>query len=1209
MRAILNVLTSRWFISLLGVLLLCALILFFGHWIAIAGFEPFDRMWKKLVVVAVILAIWATVILIGWLRRRRTNADMVRDLSEAPPDGDAAVSAEQVAEVRERMQEAMALLRQARLGGEGRGGGRQYLYQLPWYIMIGPPGSGKTTALQHSGLRFPLADRLRGDSLEVRGVGGTRNCDWFFTNEAVLIDTAGRYTTQDSHQQVDSAGWLGFLGMLKRYRKRQPINGVLVAISIADLITLPEAERLSHARAIKLRLRELHKELGIRFPVYVLFTKCDLMAGFIEFFDDLGKQERQQVWGCTFALDDGKSGEGVVQQFGPEFDLLLQRINERLIERLHQEQDPQRRGLIFGFPQQLSSLKEMLNDFLREIFTPSRFEERPLLRGVYLTSGTQYGTPIDRLMGAMAATFGLGRQQLTAAGGSGRSYFLTRLLRNVVFAEASLVSANPKVEKRRRWMHRIAYAAAAVLVVGMGGAWYASYANNLELIGEAEDRIESYEAGLAGLSLNPVDDSDPMPVLPALDTLRDMPGGYGRAEEDVPLSYQLGLYQGDTLGAQGTQAYREALNALFLPRLLLRLEEAMAAEGNQERTDFLYETLRVYLMLGGRAPVDDQPVRDWFARDWQRAALAAGRPTEVVADLSGHLTALLDLQPLEPPPLNGPLIERVESILGEIPLAARAYQRIQDAPQARALRDWRVVDHGGPSVDQVLRLRSGDPLTAGVDGLYTYEGFHDFFLGKMVEVAREVMEERTIIEGGSQVDEMQLGLLEEDILGLYLDDYSARWDLLLSDLEIVEFTSLDHATTVSNILSGANSPLRRIMTGTGGICHHTRLARPREDQAAGGEAEDGGALGAVGDVLGSLAQYEMRRRLTMRQTGLRDTLESGLQGSLGGDQDLPPPGQFVNDRFEDLHEFAGCLPNSPDPSPLDDLIRQFADVRSALSRLESDPTGAGSTALQDLAQDASLMPDPVGALAGEVARQASDAAASGAGGRLAEIWRSDVQDLCLRATNNRYPLFRGSPTDMRMADFTQLFAPNGHIDEYFQTHLEPYVDTSRREWTWRPGAIDLGLPSHALVRFQFAAEIRDAFWPNGGGGTPEVSFDLTLVSLDATATRVTVDVDGDSRAYDHGPLRDHTFTWPGQRSRARIAFTPQIAGASSITREGTWAWFRLLDAARISGSASDRFTVDFNVGNRSARFQLQAGSVVNPFNLRALENFRCPVFR
>ncbi len=52
----------------------------------------------------------------------------------------------------------------------------------------------------------------------------------------------------------------------------------------------------------------------MRVPVYVLFTKADLVAGFVEFFDSLGKEEREQVWGVTLPLDDGKDEGGAVAE-------------------------------------------------------------------------------------------------------------------------------------------------------------------------------------------------------------------------------------------------------------------------------------------------------------------------------------------------------------------------------------------------------------------------------------------------------------------------------------------------------------------------------------------------------------------------------------------------------------------------------------------------------------------------------------------------------------------------------------------------------------------------------------------------------------------------------------------------------------------------------------------------------------------------------
>ena len=107
---------------------------------------------------------------------------------------------------------------------------------------------------------------------------------------------------------MDGAGWLGFLRLLKQHRRRQPLNGVVVAISLSDLAALDEDERHAHARAIRRRVRELHDQLGVRVPIYAVFTKTDLIAGFVEFFDNLGKEEREQVWGMTFPLDEASRG-------------------------------------------------------------------------------------------------------------------------------------------------------------------------------------------------------------------------------------------------------------------------------------------------------------------------------------------------------------------------------------------------------------------------------------------------------------------------------------------------------------------------------------------------------------------------------------------------------------------------------------------------------------------------------------------------------------------------------------------------------------------------------------------------------------------------------------------------------------------------------------------------------------------------------------
>ena len=370
----------RWIIIAIGFIALSLLIWFGGPMVSVNDYVPLGTVTARLLTIIIIVLVWAIFQLWKQVQAKKDNEGLIAGLESsvqqaAPAPVEAGAAQEDIGQLQQNFNDALSVLRKTKLKGIQ---GEQQLYELPWYIIIGPPGSGKTTAIINSGLRFPLGERFGKQAL--RGVGGTRDCDFWFTDEAVLVDTAGRYTTQDSHAAVDKAGWDGFLDLLKKHRRRRPINGVMVAISLAELMQQSEAERMHHATTIKQRIQELYHKLGIPFPVYVLFTKTDLIAGFMEFFDDLGREEREQVWGFTLPMDSPSNPEGVVHLFANEFDALIARLNARLSHRMHQERDLSRRTLMHAFPHQLASLKQMADFFLQDIFRPSRYESRLLSR-------------------------------------------------------------------------------------------------------------------------------------------------------------------------------------------------------------------------------------------------------------------------------------------------------------------------------------------------------------------------------------------------------------------------------------------------------------------------------------------------------------------------------------------------------------------------------------------------------------------------------------------------------------------------------------------------------------------------------------------------------------------------------------------------------------------------------------------------------------
>jgi type VI secretion system protein ImpL len=592
---------------------------------------PFERF-------ALIIAVGVAWLAWELARARRSlkeNEALLEGIAGGVEQDSAARAAHEVSVLRKRLEDAVGVLRKARF--RGAGGERRTVAELPWYMFIGAPGSGKTTALLNAGLRFPLGDP-RGERA-LQGVGGTRNCDWWFTDEAVLLDTAGRYTTQESDREADAAAWLGFLDLLKRYRPAQPLNGVIVTLSVADLVHWNEQEMARYAAHVRERVWELYTRLGVRVPVYLLVTKADLLAGFMEFFASLDAEGRAQVWGTTFARSEVSSN--FAGRFEEEFGRLERRLYGMLPGRLQEERDLQRRAAIYRFPQQFRVSGPLVAAFMGRAFD-SGWSDPPFVRGVYFASGTQEGSPIDRVLGTLARSFNLERKVQPPALGSGKSFFLRRLLHEVIFAEAGLAGRDPVQERGRRMARLAAYAAMAGITIALAAAWTASYFGNRSLVAAAEARAAAAARELETLrELRPGDEAR---LVAVLSTLRNLQG-----ERDTPLMLRLGLHQGEKLDAQAERAYRNALRESLVAHLALSFENSLRSAPSRELLDAyvaLYET------------ADLKRVEQAALRVWRL-------PESARSDLSSHLRVALAERPLAlPRARDEALIEQARRKLG-----------------------------------------------------------------------------------------------------------------------------------------------------------------------------------------------------------------------------------------------------------------------------------------------------------------------------------------------------------------------------------------------------------------------------------------------------------------------------------------------------------------------------------------------------------------
>ncbi|EMK6926199.1 type VI secretion system membrane subunit TssM [Vibrio alginolyticus] len=1162
-----RIFTQRWFLGLIGVAACSIFIWVVGPLIAIAGYEPLKSDFQRLVTILVLVLLWAIFNVTKQHKQKVKEDESIQTLLEVDSQSDKEAASE-IDLMRERIEQAVKVVTKTHKG-------KRSLYDLPWYVLIGPPGTGKTTVLKQSGLEFRLGDSLGSDS--IAGVGGTRHCDWWFANKAVLIDTAGRYTTQDSQEKVDSKAWHGFLGLLKKYRTQRPINGAIVTISLASVMSQTRTERSLHARAIKSRLQELKNQLGMQFPIYVLLTKMDLVAGFNEFFADLSKEERDDLFGFMFPreVDDER---GVISLFNKEFHGMLERLDARMLRILETEDDLDKRALIFEFPKQLRVLQANLDEFLAEIFAQNSFEEPALIRGVFMLSSVQEGLPVDKLMNESTNGLGLNRLALAKSQTGSHSYFVKNLFDKVIFKEQLLGTVNRHYQKQSGWMRRGVYIGCTTLLLGASALWFMSYKWNSQLIVDTNEQASHIDALIGAQSLD--FEADIVSAVETLDRLMTLPLGKQSNYGDADSVKRFGLYQGDKVSQAANNAYSDALTQYFAPLLLDSLVSEM--ESNQQHREYLYETLKTYLMLFNPDKYQQDEVLAWFNFYFERQY-----PGELNADLRRRLlqhTQYLLGNDGQGFTYNTAAVTSAREVLTQMSLPERAYQRMKIQFSKSHVPSFRLTDVLGPKGLEQFERASGKPLSQGISGFYTYNGFHSIFQIQINRTVKSLMEENWVYGDDLKAHEIDQDSAIQGVQSRYYQDYVNEWKTLIEDIQLKQAPSLELATEQARVLSGVERPIESLLRAIQKEVALSKVSLSENQKAAS-------------EVASKVAKVKF--------SNTADRLDMYLPEENGFNVALP--GKEVESHFSEILRLG--------EQDFDDIQQAMINLRSYLSDLSSSGNNQkiayksilDGTVTQDVAASFArakeLLPRPFNQWLGELSQESVKFAESGSKDHLNQLWVTQVVRPYQRTIAGRYPFEPNASREVRLKDFKRFFGYGGTLDAFFQEYLEPFVDTSKSRWRLEK---EIGVRPETLMVFQRAQRIRQSFFESDN--SLRVEFGMKPVYLDQHITRFVLELGGQDLVYKHGPARAKSLSWPAGQDQTRIVFTPPESKREiAHTYEGEWGIFKLLDQslkARPESRKDNIVMIDLK-GNK-VQLELIPSSAINPFWSNEMERFRCP---
>ncbi|MDR2573373.1 MAG: type VI secretion system membrane subunit TssM [Desulfovibrio sp.] len=1164
-RALFDILKTPWVLLLLLTLLLILFVWLVGPLVAVAGHVLLDGVTARLVATIILIFFWGLFVALSASRQRKkalAEPGKAEELEKEMMSRN--LLREEVDYIKERLRAAIKTVTTSNFYG-ARGRSR---YTLPWYLVLGTSNCGKTSFLLNSGLKFPLNEQA---DRHLYTLKSTERCEILYGNDAVFVDTPGTYAGSRPETPIHKI-WTALLRKLFSIRPARPLNGIIVCVSMRDIIDADQARREHLGRTIRTRLGETLKALRSYVPVYLVFTKCDAVQGFAQFFTHLSRSERGQVFGCPSLTETMEPGA-----VRTELKALMQTLNTQIIPKIHQERDVAARGEMFRFPQELATLGPRIEDFINEAFGPSRYHKPVMFRGFFFTCALSS----HDVMAAAAREGELSFQQGFAAtvGDYAKGFFIDRLLERHIIPEARLAAT----DKEQLWGIRLRrygmQFAAAALFLFAGIFLSASFMNNYS-------RLETLDAIYAAFSKEQKAVPaivDAKVTLPELATLARSVTVY-EPGEDSAIGYGLGLYQGKTFDRASKAAYLGTLNSRFMPPIRNAAAEKVERSLNDPQT--LKSALRAYLMLCQPRYLNVKFINEWLEQQWSARYMGQA---DVQAGLRRHMDYLIahGIVPVEP---DADLVDRARKALLKIPLAELVYQRMQEE----------AVESGRPPFTFRAAIGespfSGD--TTAIPALYTREGYEEFLIKRCPGIIRNLTGESWIFGANPlTLSVLDVGRVHKEVRVMYFRDYTKYWNQAVQALQIRTPSTIADARNLAARLTTGTPPavlvLREIIANTDFIIADE--APGEVSEAVKGEAarkaqeklgrKTGNKIARAVVAQGSKNVEELRKQAqeeAQREAAAVRQYFLPLESLLDSSGNPNPPLQAVNTNMVNTGDYFARLlaSDNRDQRILTALLEIAEEKDDTLRRMESS---------------AEHLPAPVrGWYATVVAGGLRDMLNITAR-NINRAYQGQVLSIYDKTLRSHYPFTLGAERDVGLNEFTEFFRAGGILDNFYDVNLRPFV--TRNGMLLSIMGRTLPLSGQAVAQLQRANRVQDAFFMSGRELT--ISILMEPYALDASLKRVSLDYAGKSIKYWHGPVQGAAFTWPagsGQSTSAILEFDDLHDIVSKNETRGEWALFRLLQGGSIKRQEGGTCLIEVQKNGKWAQFLIQFRNKANPFD-------------
>ncbi|MDH4556050.1 type VI secretion system membrane subunit TssM [Pseudomonas sp. BN417] len=1168
-------------------------------------YRPLESLATRVLATVVLLVIP----LLVWALRLRSRAQRL----EAERTHDEAIQVDaclRYVEAQERDLDRSLALLQSNLKG------RNTLYQMPWYLVLGQENSGKTSFVNRSNQSFSLTGEVKAGSRRLQeDPNKIYSIDWWMGDQAVLIDPPGEIISQPRivadakdaaiqdaaavdtgvsprrlpaglPEDLHSRLWDSFVAWLGRNRSRRPLNGVVLMVSLVTLLNQKPSDRKALAALLRARLTELSRELGTRPPLYVVLSKFDLLEGFETLFARLPKSAREDIFGFTFTLDSVRDYEAWLEELGVRYDAFLDRLNEQVFDAMADVNETSQREALYSLVRQLSGLRPVLLGFLADVMGSDRFATPALPRGVFFSSVYQQGVLNNAFVASAAQTYDL-REPVNHMQPSGRAmvYFTQQLFQRIIYPESGLAGDNPRVLAQKKNALALRFGIASVGTLLIVGGWYHYYAVNRDKALNVLERSRDFSTRAIDGKLDPTGRN----LLQPLDQISNAVAVYGDYRNAWPLVADLGLYQGRAIGPKVDEAYLALLSQRFLPALASGVMEKL--DGTETDSDAQLAALRVYRMIEDRPNRRPPVVENWMATQWQAAFPGEDR---VQRALRRHLDYAMKYADTRLPQYLA-RVSIVQRELRQIPLPQRVYMTMRREAGTSLRSPLDLRNEIGPAFDIVYQPAAAPeeegghlPANGRIDALLTARGYRSYFAPHSQDLTELAMIDQWALGERNSIDysEADKTALAERIRAIYSRDYVDTWQRNLSQLEVRDFQDISQAVSILGSVTSPAAPLRRLLET---VRDNSELGtKPTPAKASADTVADKAAVLAekTTKTVDSTETTPPIMDIARAFAPLSQLLEAKGERASYLDETMLAIGS-VQDKVRIVHD-------SPD--------RGKAALGVVLERFSLK----GPDPIANLQRIAAGLPEPVNHQVTKLADESSRVILVEALRELERRWDADVHRFYRERLANRYPFNPASREEASLEDFTVFFGPQGRLQQFREKYLNLFLEENLEAlYSERLGGYLVR--SDVLTQLESADRIRDAFF--NSRGMLGVQFYVEPLGLSPTKRSSSLSVEGQLVTYNHGPTTNTALIWPNTlapSNESRMTLVNAGGSSSGLVYRGPWSLYRLLSQARLNGATSTSVDISFSAPDGGMRYRISTEKTNNPFTQPLFKGFVLP---